>query len=59
MHVGLFAVWPLPKAKDFGDGPVAAKTSRTRVARQLDRTESLTYGISLVKQSRDADLPDN
>jgi hypothetical protein len=57
MLVGLFAVWPLPKAKDFGDVPVAAETSQAFVIGQLDRTECLTYDISLVKQSQGVDCP--
>jgi hypothetical protein len=57
MLVGLFAVWPLPKAKDFGDGSVAAETSQTLIAGQLDRTESLTCDISLVKRSQGVDCP--
>lgn len=58
MLVGLFAVWSLPKAKDFDDGPVAAETSQTLVPGQLDRTESLTCDISPVKQSRGVALLD-
>jgi hypothetical protein len=59
MLVGLFTVWPLPKAKDFGDGAVAAETPQIHLTGQLDRTESLTCDIPLVKQSRDFDLHDN
>ena len=57
MLVGLFAVWPLPKAKDFGDVPVAAETSQALVVGQLDRTESPTCDISLVKQCQRVDCP--
>jgi len=57
MLVGLFAVWPLPKAKHFGDVLVAAETSQALVTGQLDRTESLTCDISLVKQSQGVDCP--
>lgn len=57
MLVGLFVVWPLPKAKDYGDGPAAAETPQVLVTGQLDRTESLTCDISLVKRSRGVDCP--
>jgi len=57
MLVGLFAVWSLPKVKDFGDGPVAAETSQGPIAGQLDRTESLPCDISMVKRSQDVDGP--
>lgn len=57
MLVGLFAVWPFPKAKDYGDGPAAAETSQVLVTGQLDRTESPTCGISLVKRSQSVDCP--
>lgn len=59
MLVGLFAVWPLPKAKDFGDVPVAAGTSQALVIGQLDRTESLTCDISLVNQRQGVDCPNS
>lgn len=55
--MGLFAVWPFPKAKDYDDGPAAAGTSQVLVAGQLDRTESPTCGISLVKRSLVIDCP--